>query len=87
MTLILSVKIMSQKERENFYRQTTRIVDHSRDTVVSLIELYVRRNHISFEVFINTNQHAIFHLCFNKKPCCQCVSRQDFVFKSKSRYK
>lgn len=76
MTLILSVKIMSQKERENFYRQTTRIVDHSRDAVVSLIELYVRRNLITFEVFINTNQHAIFHLCFNKKPCCQCVSRQ-----------
>ncbi|XP_063417893.1 uncharacterized protein LOC134700430 [Mytilus trossulus] len=67
---------MSQKERENFYRQTTRIVDHSRDAVVSLIELYVRRNHITFEVFINTNQHAIFHLCFNKKPCCQCIRRQ-----------
>ncbi|XP_071140749.1 uncharacterized protein [Mytilus edulis] len=63
---------MANKERENFYRGSTLIVDNTKTSFVDLLELHLSRNNISFEDFITQHQHQIFHLCFNTKKCCRC---------------
>ncbi|CAC5391355.1 unnamed protein product [Mytilus coruscus] len=59
------------KEQENFLRYAILIVDHSKEALQDLIELNLRNKHLTFEEFLNQNQHEIYHLCYNSK-CCQC---------------
>ena len=63
---------MANKERENFYKNSTLIVDHAKDSLVDVLELHLTLNNLSFEDFINLHQRGIYHLCFNQKKCCQC---------------
>lgn len=65
---------MANKERENFYRGTTLIVDNTKTSFIDLLELHLSRSNISFEDFINQHQHQIYHLCYNTRKCCQCTS-------------
>ena len=58
------------KERDNFYRFNSLIVDNSKDAFINILELHLSSKNQSFEQFINCNQHEIYHLCFNK-PCCK----------------
>lgn len=62
---------MTQKGRENFLRNAILIVDHAKDSVISLLDLDLRNKHLTFEQFLNQNQHEIYHLCYNSR-CCQC---------------
>jgi hypothetical protein len=64
---------MASKEREIFYKNSTLIVDHAKVSLVDVLELHLTINSLSFEDFINLHQHDIYHLCFNKKQCCQCA--------------
>ena len=64
---------MTQKERCNFYRFSTRIVDHTKEIFIDLIDLSLVHKHLSFEDFINLNQHDIYHFCYNRRRCCQCT--------------
>jgi hypothetical protein len=64
---------MASKERENFCRNAILIVDHAKDSLVDVLKLHLAlNNNLSFEDFINLHQHDIYHLCFNKRQCCQC---------------
>lgn len=69
---------MASKERENFYRNATIIVDHAKDSLVDILELHLTIKKLSFEDFINLHQHDIYHLCFNKRRCCQCPQGYTF---------
>ncbi|XP_052081353.1 uncharacterized protein LOC127719334 [Mytilus californianus] len=62
---------MTSKERENFLRNAILVVDHSKAALVSLVELDVQKKGQTFEQFVNTNQHEIYHL-YNRSRCCQC---------------
>ena len=68
------------KERDNFYRFNSLIVDNSKDAFINILELHLSNKKQSFEQFINNNRHGIYHLCFNK-PCCKgvCKSRRKCV--------
>ncbi|XP_063425495.1 uncharacterized protein LOC134709259 [Mytilus trossulus] len=64
---------MTQKQRENFYRTSTVIVEHGKEVLVLLLEDDLSKRNLTLIDFININQHAIFHLCYNKHSCCQCT--------------
>lgn len=64
---------MTQKQRENFYRTSTVIVEHGKEVLVLLLEDDLSKRNLTLIDFININQHAIYHLCYNKYPCCQCT--------------
>ncbi|VDI33682.1 Hypothetical predicted protein, partial [Mytilus galloprovincialis] len=61
-----------EKERENFFRNAILVIDHSKAALISLIELDLRNNHLTFEQFLNQSQHDIYHLCYNNR-CCRCL--------------
>lgn len=77
--LFQSKKRTSLKGRENFYRYSSLIVDHTKEAFTDLIQLQLQNKKLSFEDFINLNQHAIYHLCYNNKndKCCQCILKYD----------
>ena len=58
------------KERDNFYRFVSLIVDNSKDAFINILELHLSNKKQSFKQFIKLNRHAIYHLCFNR-PCCK----------------
>ncbi|CAC5404586.1 unnamed protein product [Mytilus coruscus] len=62
---------MTSKERENFLRNAILVVDHSKAALVSLVELDLQNKGQTFEQFVNTNQHEIYHL-YKSSKCCQC---------------
>ncbi|XP_063410461.1 uncharacterized protein LOC134693551 [Mytilus trossulus] len=62
---------MTSKERENFLRNAILVVDHSKAALVSLVELDVQNKGQTFEQFVITNQHEIYHL-YNSSRCCRC---------------
>lgn len=62
-----------EQERENFLKNAILVVDHFKAALVSLIELDIRNKHLSFEQFLNQNQHEIYHLCYNNGRCCRCL--------------
>ncbi|XP_063399602.1 uncharacterized protein LOC134684263 [Mytilus trossulus] len=68
--------LSTQKERENFYRISTIIVDHGKESLILLLDNELNSNNQTLEDFINLNQHDIYHLCFNRYTCCQCVNRK-----------
>ncbi|XP_052106447.1 uncharacterized protein LOC127738984 [Mytilus californianus] len=64
---------MTQKQRENFYRTSTVIVEHGKEVLVLLLEDDLLKRNLTLIDFINLNKHGIYHLCYNKNPCCQCT--------------
>ncbi|CAC5401690.1 unnamed protein product [Mytilus coruscus] len=70
--VIYRIRLSTQKERENFYRISTIIVDHGKYSLTLLLDNELNSNKQTLEDFINLNQHEIYHLCFNKYTCCQC---------------
>lgn len=66
---------MSQRQRENFYRQSILTVHHSRKALVSLINLHLSHKQVSFEDFLNHNQHKIYHFYKESQKCCQCKNQ------------
>ncbi|VDI58373.1 Hypothetical predicted protein [Mytilus galloprovincialis] len=75
---------MAQKEREHFYRNSTVIVDHGKESLAAVLENDLANTKLSFEDFIYRHQHDIYHLCYNTHPCCQCPGGR-FVPANKSR--
>ncbi|VDI58122.1 Hypothetical predicted protein [Mytilus galloprovincialis] len=61
------------KEQENFLRYAILIVDHTKEALQDLIELNLKNKHLTFEEFLNQNQHEIYHLCYDFR-CCQCLN-------------
>lgn len=59
------------KEQENFLRYAILIVDHSKTALTDLIDLNLKNKHLTFEEFLNQNQHELYHLCYDSR-CCQC---------------
>ncbi|CAC5391352.1 unnamed protein product [Mytilus coruscus] len=59
------------KEQENFLRYAILIVNHSKKALQDLLELNLKNNHLTFQEFINRNQHEIYHL-YSDFRCCQC---------------
>ncbi|CAG2207449.1 unnamed protein product [Mytilus edulis] len=68
------VRLSTYKERENFYRVSTIIVDHGKESLALLLDNELNSNNQTLEDFINLNQHEIYHLCFNRYACCQCLN-------------
>lgn len=64
---------MTQKQRGNFDKITTFIDKHGKNVLVLLLEYDLMKRNLTLTDFIDLNQHAIYHLCFNKNPCCQCT--------------
>lgn len=64
---------MTQKHRENFYRTSTVLVEHGKEVLVLLLEEDLSTRNLALIDFVNLNQHTIYHLCYNKHPCCQCT--------------
>ncbi|XP_071146621.1 uncharacterized protein [Mytilus edulis] len=64
---------MTQKERENFYRIATVIVDHGTESLSAVLDNDLSTTSITFEDFINIHHHELYHLCYNRIPCCQCT--------------
>ncbi|VDI63604.1 Hypothetical predicted protein, partial [Mytilus galloprovincialis] len=73
------------KEQENFLRYAILIVDHSKEALQDLVELNLKNKHLAFDEFLNQNQHAIYHLCYDTQ-CCQCQNtpprRKRIIFPS-----
>lgn len=61
------------KERENFYRISTIIVENGRECLANLLEVDLSNKKLLFREFIDLNKHYIHHLYYNKYPCCQCT--------------
>lgn len=61
-----------QKERENFHRKLTLIVDNASETFRDFFDFDLGCQGIRLQDFIDKHQHAIYHFCFNKTPCCAC---------------
>ena len=66
---------MSQRQRENFYRQSILTVHHSRKALVSLINFHLSHKQVSFEDFLNHNQHKIYHFYKESQKCCHCKNQ------------
>ncbi|XP_052064754.1 uncharacterized protein LOC127704660 [Mytilus californianus] len=66
--------LSTQRERENFYRISTIIVDHGKESLILLLDNELNTSNQTLEDFINLNQHEIYHLCFNRYTCCQCIN-------------
>lgn len=64
--------LMSEEERENFYRNSTLIVDHSNEVVAGLIDYYASKKGFTLYQFIQSIEHDIYHLCYNNRVCCKC---------------
>lgn len=64
---------MTQKQRKNFDKTTTFIDKHGRNVLVLLLEYDLMKRNLTLIDFIDLNQHAINHLCYNKSPGCQCT--------------
>lgn len=64
------------KERENFNRISTIIVENGRECLANLLEVDLSNKKLSLTEFIDLNKHDIHHLCYNKFPCCQCNGGQ-----------
>lgn len=62
---------MASDKRQNYHRFCTLVVDNIKTSLVDLLEFHLSLKNLSFEDFINQNQHAIFHL-YNNRKCCQC---------------
>lgn len=67
---------MAQKELERYYRHSTLILVHGKEALSAVLENDLANRNLTFEDFINRYQHAIYHLCYNKSPCCQCITRR-----------
>lgn len=75
---------MTKKKRENFYRISTVIVDHGKESLSAVLDSDLSNKNMTFEDFINTHQYDIYHLCCNTFRCCQC-SCERFVLANKGR--
>ncbi|VDH97319.1 Hypothetical predicted protein [Mytilus galloprovincialis] len=66
---------MAQRERENFYRISTIIVDQGTESLSAVLDNDLSNTTMSFEDFINRHHHEIYHFCYNRRntPCCQCA--------------
>ncbi|CAG2206472.1 unnamed protein product [Mytilus edulis] len=64
---------MTQKEQENFLKNAILIVDHTKTALIALVDLDLQNKSLTFEQFLNKNQHEAYHLCYNRGKCCQCV--------------
>ncbi|VDI15409.1 Hypothetical predicted protein [Mytilus galloprovincialis] len=64
---------MGDKDQDNYVRNLVVIANYGKEALACLLEYEVTSKHLSLEDFVNSNQHDIYHLCFNKKKCCQCV--------------
>lgn len=67
---------MMDKARENFYRSATVIVDHGKEAMTAVLDDDLSKRNLTFVDFINQNQHEIYHLCYNRRPCCQCINNR-----------
>ncbi|VDI78006.1 Hypothetical predicted protein [Mytilus galloprovincialis] len=64
---------MTQKEQENFLKNAILIVDHTKTALIALVDLDLQNKSLTFEQFLNKNQHEAYHLCYNRGKCCQCA--------------
>ncbi|VDI66474.1 Hypothetical predicted protein [Mytilus galloprovincialis] len=67
---------MTNKARENFYRSATVIVDHGKEAMTAVLDDDLSKRNLTFVDFINQNQHELYHLCYNRRPCCQCINNR-----------
>lgn len=66
---------MKQENWQNFLRIAIIVNDHLTNALVSLIELNLQDKKLTFELFLNQNQHAIYHMCYNHSTCCRCLQQ------------
>lgn len=60
-------------ERENYFRHSMLVVDHSKDAFNSIIDKDLREKNITFENFLDQKKHEIYHCCYHEK-CCKCLT-------------
>lgn len=71
---IVEISAAVQHENwENFLKISILVDDHLKAILVSLIAFHLREKHLTFEQFLNRNQHKIYHMCYNLGRCCSCL--------------
>lgn len=71
-------------ERENYFRHSMLVVDHSKDAFNSLIDKDLRGKNITFENFLDQKKHEIYHCCYHEK-CCKCLTAGNLPSKRTKR--
>lgn len=59
-------------EKENFYRNSTLIVDDAKEAFIGLLDVHLTNEGMSFLEFLEKHHHEIYHLCYNNALCCIC---------------
>lgn len=62
------------KQKRNFYRICTLIIDHAADAMRCLLHHFIQKTYrIPFKDFVINHNHEIYHK-FNITSCCQCTT-------------
>ena len=61
------------KEKENFYRIITLIMDQGTKAKRELLKCYLATENITLQYFLSMHLHTLYHLYYNTKKCCKCI--------------
>lgn len=53
----------------------TGIVDYGTKSKQQLLDKHLKTLNLSFQSFLTNHQHLLYHLCFNKRRCCKCTTK------------
>lgn len=59
-----------QKERENFYRHSTVVLDLGKNALAMLLKNELSKQGVKFSELLTSNQHDIYHCVYTN--CCRC---------------
>ncbi|XP_052103260.1 uncharacterized protein LOC127736713 isoform X2 [Mytilus californianus] len=59
-----------QKERENFYRHSTAVLDLGKEALAMLLKHELSKNGVKFVDFLAENRHNFYHCVYTS--CCRC---------------
>lgn len=68
-----------QKERENFYRHSTVVLDLSKNALAMLLKNELSKQGVKFSELLASNQHDIYHCVYTN--CCRCQNYIPKTFK------
>lgn len=59
-----------QKERENFYRHSTVVIDLGKEALMMLLKYELSKSGVKFVNFLAANRHDLYHCVYT--TCCRC---------------
>ena len=63
------------QEHENFLNILHWLLIILKKNLLTCWNFFLQQKRITLQQFIQQHQHEIYHLCFNKYPCCHCSSK------------